>query len=446
MLVMFQRFIVRNLKYILGSLALASVSLNLYLVYKTQEGVLQGAQTHTTAEAQVVYARNGWSISDGKTLSYETKKKESLSGVLSHAYIETKRLDALISATEAIKSLQTLNPGTQIFLEGSAQISSDKLIVPESASILLDNHKVEISYDPVSASYIAKTIEMPLQTQAKLVSGKVVGSLVGSMKQAGATAGIANQVINLFSYAVDFQRDIKAGDSFKIVYQYNTDYRGRSVKSPTVLYASLYVKGKERELYRYEHSGSKKVEYYDRKGNSIKRAFLKTPISGARVTSGYGVRTHPVLGFSRMHKGLDYGAPVGTPVFAAADGVVVTAKSLNRGYGRHIEIKHNKTYSTLYAHLSRFASNIRTGASVKQGQVIGYVGATGLASGPHLHYEVIESGRKVNPAKIRIAAINPLSGKELTKFQSTVKVADHMLATLDRKGVKRVAMSNARGF
>jgi murein DD-endopeptidase MepM/ murein hydrolase activator NlpD len=161
----------------------------------------------------------------------------------------------------------------------------------------------------------------------------------------------------------------------------------------------LNLSGEQKSLYRYEFSNGT-VEYFDSQGNSIKRALLKTPINGAKLTSGYGYRQHPIYGFSKMHQGLDYGAPQGTPILAAGDGVVELVKKQSRGYGNHVQIKHNGIYSTLYAHMSKFSGKAKKGARIKQGDVIGYVGATGTATGPHLHYEVIERGKKVNPVKV----------------------------------------------
>ena len=191
-------------------------------------------------------------------------------------------------------------------------------------------------------------------------------------------------------------------------------------------------------MYRHE-SASGGVDYYDAKGNSVKRSLLRTPINGAKISSTYGLRMHPVLGYSRMHQGLDYSAQKGTPILAAGDGNIEFMKNQARGYGKHVQIKHNANYATLYAHMSRFASNIKPGGRVKQGDVIGYVGDTGLASGPHLHYEVIENGKKVNPSKMKAPKILPLKGTELARFKENMRKTGHMVAQLDDNKINAVA-------
>jgi murein DD-endopeptidase MepM/ murein hydrolase activator NlpD len=229
--------------------------------------------------------------------------------------------------------------------------------------------------------------------------------------------------INLYSFIVDFQRDIKSGDDFKIYYEYQVDPSNGKIKDSKILYASLNTGGISKEIYRHEMKDGK-IDYFDAKGQSVRRALLKTPVSGARISSRYGMRKHPVLGYSRMHRGVDYAAPRGTPIFAAGDGVVSFAKNVRRGYGKHVQIRHNSTYSTLYGHMSKFAKGIKSGTRVKQGQIIGYVGATGLASGPHLHYEVKVRGKQVNPSKINYMKTEPLKLAELERFKKNVALYD----------------------
>jgi murein DD-endopeptidase MepM/ murein hydrolase activator NlpD len=195
-----------------------------------------------------------------------------------------------------------------------------------------------------------------------------------------------------------------------------------------------------KELYRYT-SAQGKVEYFNAHGESTKKALLRTPINGARVTSGYAVRQHPMHGYSHFHQALDYGAKHGTPILAAGDGIVEFTKSQHRGYGRHVRIKHNGTYSTLYAHMSRFANNIHPGSRVEQGQVIGYVGATGDATGPHLHYEVIEKGKKIHPNKATFTKLPPLKGPELKKFLGNIRQAEILVASLEKSIPHNVAMA-----
>lgn len=310
---------------------------------------------------------------------------------------------------------------------------------PTKILFVKDQKNIEVVLDEASGGYKASVIEIPMVVQTKLVSGSINGSLFAAAKNTGADTSVIMSFINLYGYLVDFQRDIKAGDQFKIYYEYKTDKSGRKIKDAKILYASLTVHGQEKEVYRHELlSGN--VDYFDAKGDSIRRSLLKTPINGARISSRYGPRSHPVLGYSRMHKGLDYSAPTGTPILAAGDGVVASVKSLSRGYGKHILIKHNGTYSTMYAHLSKFGNNIKNGSKVSQGQVIGYVGSTGLATGPHLHYEVRVNGKQVNPSKISFPKIPPLKGKELARFKQSISMYESVVAQLTEH--KKLAKAN----
>jgi murein DD-endopeptidase MepM/ murein hydrolase activator NlpD len=211
---------------------------------------------------------------------------------------------------------------------------------------------------------------------------------------------------------VDFQRQVKANDTFDVFY--GNPLTGSSSKRKVLHYAQLTLDGKTKTYYRYTTKDGQ-TDYYDESGRSAQKALLKTPVSGARLTSGFGMRRHPLLGYSKMHAGVDFGAPHGTPIRAAGSGVVQIA-GRHGAYGITVEIKHNNKYETLYAHMSKLAAGIRRGAKVNQGQIIGYVGSTGRSTGPHLHYEVHVDNRPVNPTRIKAAGGKQLAGKELAKF------------------------------
>ena len=211
------------------------------------------------------------------------------------------------------------------------------------------------------------------------------------------------------------------------IYEFSKNPSGKIVNGSNILYASLVVHGKNKEMYKYDFADGRK-DYYEKDGTSIRKALLKTPINGARISSRYGKRRHPVLGFTRMHRGLDYAAPPGTPVYAAGDGTVVIARRVKGGYGRYVKIRHNSEYSTLYGHLKGFKRGIKSGIRVAQGDVIGYVGSSGLATGPHLHYEVIKHGKKVNPAKVNFPKIPNLSESNMLRFKKQYAKIDKMLS------------------
>ncbi len=263
----------------------------------------------------------------------------------------------------------------------------------------------------------------------KAVTRQVVaaqGIIRSSLFEAGATAGVPTGVmmalIRDYSYEVDFQRDLQAGDRFEILYEKLVTADGATVGDGDVLYAALVLSGEEMPIYRHK-SRDGRIDYYNRDGESIRRALLRTPIDGARITSGFGMRQHPILGYSKMHQGVDFGAPKGTPIYAAGRGVIEEVGP-HGAYGNYIRIRHNTEMSTAYAHMSRFATSSKRGARVDQGDVIGYVGSTGRSTGAHLHYEVLKGGRQVNPRSVDLPTGEKLDGRELQDFLLTVRALD----------------------
>lgn len=239
-------------------------------------------------------------------------------------------------------------------------------------------------------------------------------SLYADLKRQGVPDGIIAEFIKGFSFTVDFQRDIWAGDSVDILYDVVRTQDGNYVRGNTMKYAVLTQRGKTSVIMPFDRNGS--VEYFNEKGHPVKRSLLRTPVDGARVSSGFGMRRHPIQGYNKMHKGIDFAAPTGTPVYAAGDGVI-TFSGWRGGYGKYVSVKHNGTYTTAYAHLS--AIGVKNGQRVKQGQIIGRVGNTGNSTGPHLHFEVLKNGGHINPRNAGdMSTGNPLSGKAMAKFQN----------------------------
>ena len=228
----------------------------------------------------------------------------------------------------------------------------------------------------------------------------------------------ANTIIEfarIYGFQVDFQRDIRKQDKFQIMYEIFLNEKNEIVQTGEILFANLKLSGQDNSLYYFDKEGSQ--GHYDKNGKSIKKALMKTPINGARLSSPFGMRKHPIDGFNKMHRGTDFAAPTGTPIMASGDGIVKKAGWCGGG-GNCIKIKHNSTYQTIYAHMSKFARGIKAGVRVKQGQTIGYVGSTGKSTGPHLHYEVIVNGKKVNSQKLRLPSGKILKGKERKIFET----------------------------
>lgn len=257
--------------------------------------------------------------------------------------------------------------------------------------------------------------------------GTIHGSLFEAAMAQGVPVAMLTEMIKIFSYDVDFQRDIQPDDRFELMFERGTDKRFNDAK---LLYASMTLSGKEIKLYRYADPQGN-VDYYTAAGESAKKALLKTPVDGAKISSGFGMRFHPILHYTTQHKGIDFAVMTGTPVMAAGSGTVEVA-GVNGSYGIYVRIKHDGSHETAYAHLSRLAKGIRPGSHVAQGQTIAYSGSTGRSTGPHLHYEVLVNEAQVNPMSVKFQSGRKLTGKELAKFQADQKKAAADLADTPR--------------
>ncbi|MDR3497718.1 MAG: M23 family metallopeptidase [Parvibaculum sp.] len=264
-------------------------------------------------------------------------------------------------------------------------------------------------------NYTSAEIQRELTTGFARAKGTINSSLFLDAQQAGIPPQIIVEMIRMFSYSIDFQREIHPGDGFEVFFDRKYD-NGVAVKEGDIAYASMTVLGKPHRLWRYKMADGS-WDYFDEGGNSMKKFLMKTPVDGARITSGFGMRKHPILGFTKFHEGVDFAAPKGTPIYAAGDGVVKIAGWVN-GYGNFVELGHANKYETAYGHMSAFAKGIRVGTRVHQGQVIGYVGSTGRSTGPHLHYEIHIAGKKVNPLGVKMATGVKLEGKQLAAFKA----------------------------
>ena len=247
-----------------------------------------------------------------------------------------------------------------------------------------------------------------------VVKNNIKNNLYNSAIDVDIEPNIIVEFARIFGFEVDFQRDIRKGDWFEIYYEKFEDDNGKVKDTGKILYASMYVNGEEINLYNFNYKNDE--EYYDIKGKSITKSLMKTPINGARLSSSFGMRKHPILGYNKMHKGTDFAAPSGTPIMASGSGTVTRARWCGGG-GNCVKIKHNSTYQTVYAHMKSFAKGIKEGRRVRQGQIIGYVGSTGLSTGPHLHYEVLVNGKKVNSQKLKLPSGKILKGKEREEFE-----------------------------
>ena len=286
----------------------------------------------------------------------------------------------------------------------------------------------------------AQAVQKKLAAHYHRAGATIDSSLYLAAMQAGIPADVVVEMIHMFSYEVDFQRDIQPGDKFEVYYDYYYTPNGQAAKEGDIEYASMKLSDRTVTLYRYQPKNGDPAEYFDSRGQSTKSMLMKTPVDGARISSGFGMRFHPVLGYTRMHKGVDFAVPVGTPVMAAGSGTVKFAGPAN-GYGNFMLINHGNGYSTAYGHLSRFAAGIHDGSRVHQGQVVAYSGNTGLTTGPHLHYEVRINNVQVNPQTVKVAGGRKLLGKELRDFLADRLNIDSHMASLPLE--TKVADSNS---
>ncbi|WP_341705263.1 peptidoglycan DD-metalloendopeptidase family protein [Ferrovibrio sp.] len=294
----------------------------------------------------------------------------------------------------------------------------------------------EVNVKRVAGDFRADETVREFNIDMTRVSGEIDDSLYNAGLAAGMNNALLADMIRIFSYDVDFQREVQTGDRFELFFERHTDDAGRTMKSGRILAAAMTLSGRELRYYFYQPSDGGDADYFTPAGQSVRKALLRTPIDGARLTSGFGRRMHPILGYSLMHKGVDFGAVSGTPIQAAGDGTVEVA-GWNGAYGRYVRIRHANGYATAYAHMSRLAVN--SGQHVRQGQIIGNVGTTGRSTGPHLHYEVLVNGKQVNPTGVRFPSGRKLAGREYDLFKQHAAKIDAeirgvpVVAQLDRR-------------
>ena len=274
--------------------------------------------------------------------------------------------------------------------------------------------KIKLVRDSSNDNFEYLEINTDLNKRFSYKEGKITQSLYKTATNLKIQPNIIVEFARLYGFQIDFQRDIRKNDSFQIIYEVFEDDNKKIIETGKIIFANMILRRQENELYFFENK--KKEGHYDKNGKSAKKALMKTPINGARLSSKFGMRKHPILGFNKLHRGTDFAAPEGTPVMASGDGIVIRSRWCGGG-GNCIKIKHNSTYSTVYAHLSKFASGIKEGVRVKQGRIIGYVGSTGMSTGPHLHYEVIENGKKINSQKLKLPSGKSLGGEERKLFE-----------------------------
>lgn len=355
----------------------------------------------------------------------EVQSGQTLGEVFEQVGVPTATMLEVLELPSAKKVLSRVRAGAALDFDVAADGSLRGLRFERDEAA-----RVEIRHD--GKAFAEHVIERPLERRVMIASGEIDSSLHAAGAKAGLGPAVINQLANAFSYDIDFTRDLRVGDTFQVVYE-EIWRDGERLRSGGVVAASFNNRGKEFTALRFERNG--KMEYFDITGRPLKKGFMRMPIEFARISSRFNPRRkHPVLGTVRAHKGVDYAAVTGTPIMAAGDGRVSFA-GWQRGYGRTIIIDHGRGYTTLYGHMSRLGS-YKVGQHVKQGNTIGYVGATGLASGPHLHYEFRVNGAHRDPLTVTMPKPDPLTGAELAAFRAATAPA---MAQLKRVGGTRLA-------
>ena len=358
-----------------------------------------------------------------KEINYTIKNNDTVEKILRKFNVRNQDIKT-ISVKLREKKLTNIYSGRKLSIiikrlkDGSNSIVNFKYPINNTSSVEIRKSQ---------NNFLVKEKILQLNKREVVVKNFIRNNLYSSAVESGIEPNIIVEFARIFGFEVDFQRDIRKGDWFEILYEKFEDDNNRVRDTGKIVYASMYVNGEELNLYNFEYDNEK--EYYDIKGKSITKSLMKTPINGARLSSSFGMRKHPILGYNKMHKGTDFAAPSGTPIMASGSGTVVRARWCGGG-GNCVKIKHNSTYETIYAHLKAFAKGIKEGRKVKQGQIIGYVGSTGLSTGPHLHYEVLVNGKKVNSQKLKLPSGKILKGEERKQFELDRIKIDLRLANL----------------
>ena len=343
--------------------------------------------------------------------SFKVEQGDTFEKIISNLKVPKSEKNAVINYLSKFKFINNLYKGQKITfkMDNAKPIKIVEINVEKSKTkALLFTRSKDLN--KFKFEEVNKNLNKLVVYRESIIKNSLYESAINEAIQ----ANIIIEFARIYGFQIDFQRDIWKNDSFQIIYETFLDSNNKVIETGNILYANLILQGKENSLYFFKTK--KNNEHFDSSGKSVRKSLMKTPINGARLSSSFGLRKHPILGYTKMHKGTDFAAPEGTPIMASGDGKVIRARWCGGG-GNCIKIKHNSTYSTVYAHLKNFARGIKEGVKVKQGQIIGYVGSTGMSTGPHLHYEVIINGKKVNSQKLKLPSGKTLKGKERKLFE-----------------------------
>ena len=346
-----------------------------------------------------------------KKIDHKISSGETFDAILDGYSIEKKEIQKIKEKLSKKTNLNKLSTNQKIKLT----VDQTNNLVKEFIFQISNTEKIYLTRNIESEGFVQEILITKLKKKIVYKENLILQSLYRSAIEEKIPVSTIVEFARVYGFQVDFQRDIRKQDSFQIMFEVFMDDSGKQIETGNILFANLKLSGQNNSFYYFDEEGSE--GHYDKNGKSVKKALMKTPINGARLSSPFGMRKHPIDGFNKMHRGTDFAAPMGTPIMASGDGVIKKAGWCGGG-GNCVVIKHNSTYQTVYAHMSKFAQGIRSGVRVKQGQTIGFVGSTGKSTGPHLHYEVIVNGKKINSQTLKLPSGKILKGKERKLFET----------------------------
>lgn len=386
--------------------------------HRDREGQIRRANKQQAPQSEIILA-SATSMPSGiiqpKDKHLKIGKGDTITGVLKRAGISASESYKAVQAMSEHLDPRHIRPGQMLTLSYNPEKTTNAF---SKMLVSVDKVQTVVVEKMPNGKFDARLDVKEMKREIFARKTTVSSSLYGSAERDNIPASVIANAIRIYSWDIDFQRDIRKNDSLEVLYDQHITEDGNVAKNGNILYAKLTIGGVDHPIYRYKMKNGR-VDYFTPKGYSIRKALLKTLVDGGRISSGYGMRKHPVLGYNKMHKGIDFAAPRGTPIYAAGDGTIEKA-SRHGGYGNYVRIRHNEKLKTAYAHMQKYARGIKAGKRVKQGDIIGYVGTTGRSTGPHLHYEVLVNGKQSNPNKLDLPTGEILRGNELNRFKAEI--------------------------
>ena len=403
------------------------------------QAVLSPQQIHDVATAAF---RKSMVRSDGARATRVTvrvRPGDTLPGAIQRAGVSPEEAKAAVQSLSPAMDVLHIKAGLDLAVDVARPAGAG---IGKLAGLALrtgPTRVISLSRD-VAGGFHLRDFQEKVSSETTVATGPISGSLYLAALRAGADARLVAEATKLFSHKIDFSRDLHPDDHFKLVFDRKVTENGRTVETGGLMFAEMESKGQTTRFYRFRHDG--KEDFFDDAGKNIKGFLLRTPVDAVRITSSFGMRFHPILGYNRMHQGIDFGASTGTPVYAAGDGVVKEIKWAG-GYGHWLKIGHNAGWATGYGHLSAYARGLRVGQKVHQGQVVAYVGSTGASTGPHLHYEVMSGTQKLDPKSARVPQGTVLGGRELAAFRSEKAHIESLITQAARRAAGSVQTAQA---